>query len=177
MTIFLRKVDTPKRLSYYEAEVMRSEFPSLGQDEYLSDLIFDFKTESGIFSVFEINPDEPEDIIHTLCAIVGKQGNPPKETGFILIEGELLASLASIELEQETEATAAPIKDEKHYNVTVLSSDALNDVVKLIVGNNPETNTLAPDVLGLNIIKLYDNGDLPEANKRLVQKLRDKYSA
>ena len=170
MTTFLRKVDKPERLHYYEKAVVQQEF-GLQDGEYLSDLLEDFSTERGEFSIFEVEPGDRDEILHVLCAIVAKSNNW-RRTGYLLFDAGIFDNPdIAIPVKVEGE-TASPDVDDRHYNVPVITTNILTQFTNNVIEVCFDKDGFSKSEIKPLLIKYRQEGMLPNMDDQLIRNLK-----
>ncbi len=169
MTTFLRKVDKPERLHYYERAVVQQEF-GLQDGEYLSDLLEDFSTKRGELSIFEVEPGNRDEILLVLCAIAAKSNNW-RTTGYLLFDGGVFDNPDIANPVKAEGKTASPAIDDRHYNVPVNTTNILTQFTNNVIDIYLEKDSISKTEMKPLLIKYFQEGMLPNMNDSLRKHL------
>lgn len=169
MTTFLRKVNKPASLTYYDRAVVQEEF-GLEEGEYLSDLLADFSTEDGEFSIFEVEPSDPDGILLVICAIAAKSLNWSR-TGYLLFDARVFDNPDIASPVKAPGETANPDIDDRHYNVPVKTTNRLTQITNIIIEQCLDTNDIFKPDMKSHLIKYGQRGMLPNAHERIKREL------
>lgn len=169
MTTFLRKVK-PARLNYYEKAVVQEEF-GLGEGEYLSDLLADFATTRGEFSIFEVTPDDPDEILLVLCAIAAKSNSWKSTAGYLLFDSVVFDNPDIATPVKITGETANPAINDRHYNVPVITTNILTQITNRIIDVCLVEDPISGNDMRSHLIEYGQRGMLPNADENIKKKL------
>ncbi|MBA7657060.1 hypothetical protein ES703_64990 [subsurface metagenome] len=168
MKTFLRVIRRADHYTLYDRGVVKEEF-HLDDNEYPSDILDDYYTDSGVLSVYEVKKDDPSSIQFVVCAVAATS-NSYRDYAFILFDDDIFKNLNIEEPIKKPGKTASPIIDEMHYDVNVITTQNLLELAHQVANNGMVELYLKREMKDM-LKQYYSQKLLPKIEVSLKKKL------